>query len=156
MLVQDVKVVCQLDAQNYFVGLTTADKYGDELLVPGGAIVTSEPKQVANKRAKWDGKNWVYEDVPKPVLIEKQPEPEPLPSPKEVGVEFRGVMCSATGEDQSGLVAVFMDYQMEGDLYEPTNFRFANGSSLILTKENIPAFISTWKPFRKSFFKAEE
>jgi hypothetical protein len=76
----------------------------------------------------------------------------PQPHPKMVGIEFQGVMCSATRDDQNGLVAVLTDYQLETATFQPTRFEFANGNSLVITKDNIQAFIAVWKPFRKSFF----
>jgi hypothetical protein len=78
--------------------------------------------------------------------------PAPPPDPKMVGIEFQGVMCSATMYDQSGLLAVLIDYQLETVTFQPTRFEFANGNSLVITKDNIHAFIAVWKPFRKSFF----
>jgi hypothetical protein len=78
--------------------------------------------------------------------------PAPPPDPKLVGVLFEGVMCSATRDDQNGLVAVLTDYQLETATFQPTRFEFANGNSLVITKDNIQAFIAVWKPFRKSFF----
>ena len=72
--------------------------------------------------------------------------------PKLTGIEFDGVMCSATRDDQSGLMAVLMASQMQGDAFKPTNFFFSNGSKLVITKDNLPAFIAVWMPFRQSFF----
>lgn len=79
-------------------------------------------------------------------------DPPPPPDPKLMGVLFEGVMCSATRDDQNGLVAVLTDYQLETVTFQPTRFEFANGNSLVITKDNIQAFIAVWKPFRKSFF----
>jgi hypothetical protein len=76
----------------------------------------------------------------------------PLPDPKLVGIEFDGVMCSATRDDQNGLVAVLTAYQLQGAAFQPTRFEFANGNSLVLKKTNIQAFIAAWMPFRQSFF----
>ncbi len=72
--------------------------------------------------------------------------------PKLTGIEFDGVMCSATRDDQSGLMAALMASQMQGDAFKPTNFFFSNGSKLVITKDNLPAFIAVWMPFRQSFF----
>jgi hypothetical protein len=73
-------------------------------------------------------------------------------NPKLVGIEFEGIMCSATKEDQSGLLAVYMAYQIQGDSFEPTVYEFENKNTLILTKNNIQDFIDIWMPFRQSFF----
>jgi hypothetical protein len=76
----------------------------------------------------------------------------PKPDPKWVGIEFEGVMCSATREDQNGLAAVLLAFQMQGAQFKPTEFHFANGSKLVLSQSNIPEFIGVWMPFRQSFF----
>jgi hypothetical protein len=86
------------------------------------------------------------------VLVTVELPPPPSPSPKWVGVEFQGVMCSATAEDQNGLLAVLFASQMQGAAFAPTEFTFANGSKLIITKENIQTFTNVWMPFRQSFF----
>jgi hypothetical protein len=74
---------------------------------------------------------------------------------KYVGVEFEGVMCSATGQDQNGLVAVLLSIQMQGAAFPATRFWFDNGNSLIITLDNYQAFMSVWLLFRQSFYLAE-
>jgi hypothetical protein len=83
--------------------------------------------------------------------IASQP-PAPPPDPKLVGVLFEGVMCSATLYDQNGLLAILTAYQLQGAAFQPTRFEFANKNSLVITKDNIQAFIAVWMPFRQSFF----
>lgn len=78
--------------------------------------------------------------------------PEPQPDAKLIGVEFEGVMCSATAQDQDGLAAVLLAIQLQGAAFQPTRFYFDNGSTLIITLENWQAFASVWLPFRQSFF----
>lgn len=90
------------------------------------------------------------------------PAPEPLPHDPEAaedarkiaGVEFEGVMCSATREDQNGLAAVILAIQMQGTEFQPTLFHFSNGSRLVITQQNYRALAATWLPFRQSFFRA--
>lgn len=84
-----------------------------------------------------------------------QDPPPPPPDPKFVGVEIDGVMCSATGTDQNGLMAVFMAYQLQGASYPGTVFSFDNGNTLHIDQDNIQEFIQKWVPFRQSFFKPE-
>lgn len=79
----------------------------------------------------------------------------PQPDPKMVGVEFEGVMCSATRDDQNGIVAVVMAYQLHGKAFQSTQFSFVNGNKLTLTAANIQQFLAVWMPFRQSFFKSE-
>jgi hypothetical protein len=74
---------------------------------------------------------------------------------KYVGVEFEGVMCSATGQDQNGLVAVLLSIQLQGAAFPATRFWFDNGNSLVITTANYEAFMAVWLPFRQSFFLAE-
>jgi hypothetical protein len=74
--------------------------------------------------------------------------------PKLVGVEFGGVMCSATGADQAGLMAVLLAIQLQGEAFRPTRFHFDNGNSLVITLANYEAFMAAWMPFRQSFFLA--
>ena len=77
------------------------------------------------------------------------PEPEVIPEdPKMVGVEFDGVMCSATKEDLWGLSSV-KDWVAAGN---NVNFEFDNGNVLTLTKDNYAAFEAVWIPFRAGFF----
>jgi hypothetical protein len=68
------------------------------------------------------------------------------------GVEFEGVFCSATKEDQWGLNSLLLMYQMNPSGFHPTRFDFVNGSTLILTKENFHSFQKVWIAFRSSFF----
>lgn len=71
---------------------------------------------------------------------------------KIVGVEFQGVMCSATSQDQAGLMAVLTGIQMQGAAFPATRFEFENGNVLTITLANYQAFMQTWLPFRQSFF----
>lgn len=67
---------------------------------------------------------------------------------KRAGVEFDGVMCSATKEDMWGLNSI-KDWVAAGN---DTDFEFDNGSVLTLTKDNYAAFEAVWIPFRAGFF----
>jgi hypothetical protein len=72
------------------------------------------------------------------------------------GVEFEGVMCSATRDDQFGLMAVLMAFQLQGSQFAATKFEFENGSKLVLNQSNISDFVDVWMPFRQSFFETPE
>jgi hypothetical protein len=88
------------------------------------------------------------EDAPSfPIIAE-------APNPKLVGVEFQGVMCSATGNDQNGLMAVFTAIQVQGAAFPATRFEFDNGNELIITTANYQDFMAVWRPFRQSFYLA--
>lgn len=77
---------------------------------------------------------------------------EPLPPTKAelklAGVEFAGVMCSATSRDMWGLNAV-KEWILSG---QAVPFEFDNGNVLVLTQANIAEFEAVWVPFRASFF----
>jgi hypothetical protein len=80
--------------------------------------------------------------------------PAPI-DPKLIGIQFNGIMCSATAQDQNGLAAVMLAIQLQGANFQPTRFEFDNGSTLILTLANWQAFAAVWLPFRQSFFAVE-
>lgn len=67
---------------------------------------------------------------------------------KLIGVEFEGVMCSATSKDMWGLNAV------EGWVAagQSVPFEFENGNVLVITPTNIVDFKAEWTFFRASFF----
>lgn len=65
-----------------------------------------------------------------------------------VGVEFDGVMCSATKYDFYGLSSA-EEWVRAGNA---TLWNFDNGNQLFITPDNIDAFYGTWLPFRLSFF----
>jgi hypothetical protein len=72
-----MKQVIQLNADGYFVGLTTADESPLEpgvFLLPANAVDASVPNVSEGQRAKWNGA-WVLEHIPQP---EPEPEPEPI------------------------------------------------------------------------------
>ncbi|WP_239349830.1 tail fiber assembly protein [Snodgrassella communis] len=56
--------VCQLDENNYFVGMTTADLDplvgNGHYLIPGLCIEADEPKFKAGYIAQWTGESWQY------------------------------------------------------------------------------------------------
>lgn len=80
---------------------------------------------------------------------------EDVPDPKFKGIEFEGVMCSATKNDQNGLIAVLLAFQLQKSVFKSTQFQFDNGNKLTITAENIMQLIGVWMPFRQNFFKPE-
>ena len=89
-----------------------------------------------------------------PPLTPEQMQEANIANAKYAGVEFDGVMCSATAADQNGLMAVFLSIQIQGASFVPTQFSFENGSELVITLSNYQAFMAVWLPFRQSFFTA--
>ena len=77
---------------------------------------------------------------------------EPPPTiQKRMGVEFEGVVCSATAKDQAGLTAVLMAIQVQRQDFTPTRFHFENDNTLVIHLGNYQAFMTSWMPFRQSF-----
>lgn len=73
---------------------------------------------------------------------------------KLAGVDFDGVMCSATGEDQSGVNRIELDLLLAGEAqFKSTVFEFANGNQITLTSANVVRFLSVWRAFRRGFFE---
>jgi hypothetical protein len=140
--------VYTLDAQNIFAAAIQIDPL-DRL--PAPCTLTEPPPTTGTQVALWTGSEWL-------VLAKRPPAPEPAPAPapdpKLVGVLFEGVRCSATREDQNGLMAVLLAHQLQGAAFKPTVFFFANGNQLVLSAANIPAFAAVWMPFRQGFFLA--
>ena len=74
---------------------------------------------------------------------------------KLTGIEILGVMCSATKEDQNGMIAIGFDKltnTLAGTQMGSTTMEFENGSELVITDENFSEVDALWRPFRKSFF----
>lgn len=62
------KIVCQLDENNYFIGVTIADESPLEkgiFLIPAGAIDVPIPEYKENFLIKWDGTKFIYEEIKK-------------------------------------------------------------------------------------------
>lgn len=73
---------------------------------------------------------------------------EQIAANKLIGIEFSGIMCSATSADMWGLASVKLWVEAGNDV----NFEFDNGNILVLTQANVAAFEAVWNPFRASFF----
>jgi hypothetical protein len=112
-------------------------------------------------RAAWAAYRQALRDVPQqpgfPVNVTwpSPPGPDAAPDPRVTGVDFGGVMISATAADQSGLLAVLTAIQMQGAAFHPTRFVFDNGSAVVITLENWEQLLSVWMPFRQSFFAVD-
>lgn len=71
------KTVIQLDAEDYFVGVATADESPLEpgvYLIPGGAVDAPTPDVPQGQRARWTGQGWALEAIP---VAPEPPAPEP-------------------------------------------------------------------------------
>lgn len=107
----------------------------------GGVLVEDDPALINGE--------WVQQ------WKEQAVEAPPPADPKLTGVEFEGVMCSATNADQAGLTAVLLAIQLQGAAFPATRFKFDNGNEVVIHLGNYQAFMATWLPFRQSFFRAE-
>ena len=119
-------------------------------------------------RATIDGAEWSIPDDPgnrfwqmvqqaiaDGAQVTMEEPPAPIIDPKLIGIEFDGVMCSATADDQAGLAAVLLAIQLQGAAFQPTRFYFSNGNILVISLANYQAFTGVWLPFRQSFFMVE-
>ena len=82
-------------------------------------------------------------------------DPKHIEKVKRTGIEILGVMCSATKEDQNGMVAVGTSKlmaDMGGLPFTDTVFEFSNGNKLVITNDNFNTVYTAWVPFRQSFF----
>lgn len=78
---------------------------------------------------------------------------------KITGIEFNGVMCSATGDDQAGLSALLLKHtvlKLSGQKMPDVHFRFENGNILTINSDNIEELDAIWTPFRMSFFPPQQ
>lgn len=86
-----------------------------------------------------------------PLSVDESKKAEVLKKKSKIsGVEFQGIMCSATEADQNGLAAIRPEIE-SGTAIPP--FVFENGNKLQLTQTNWEAFRAVWLPFRMSFFE---
>ena len=115
--------------------LNERQQFIQELRPTNNHILMVELRPTGNSIAQVDG-TW----------IEAEPTPDEL---KLIGVEFEGVMCSATSDDQAGLAWVIPLIKSGTDI---NPFKFQNGTTLKLTSSNIEAFEAVWIPFREGFF----
>ena len=97
----------------------------------------------------------VQQAIAEGAVITVEEPPAPIIDPKLIGVEFDGIMCSATADDQAGLAAVLLAIQLQGAAFQPTRFYFSNGNILVISLANYQAFTGVWLPFRQSFFVVE-
>lgn len=79
-------------------------------------------------------------------------EKERVSAAKLTGVEFEGVMCSATKEDAWGLSSISPWVQAGNSVA----FEFDNGNVLVITPENQLEFQRVWAAFRATFFPIPE
>lgn len=85
--------------------------------------------------------------IPEPVKLDDRPEYTKWR--KMVGIEFEGIMCSATGDDFKGLGVALDWLRVDGN---ETRWEFDNGNFLVLGPHNVEEFYNVWFPFRMGFF----
>jgi len=65
-----MKLISQLNENNYFIGITEADVSPLEpnvYLITRNAIDVSPPNIPEGKKAKWNNNEWIFEDIAQPV-----------------------------------------------------------------------------------------
>ena len=141
-----------------YYNATAQGFYDDEIhtTIPEGSVAVSDEAYVELMTASSQSKVIVPDADGNPVMQDYMTEEEiasnnavlAVKQAKLTGVEFEGVMCSATKEDMWGLNAVQSFITAGNDV----NFEFDNGNVLLLTPTNYEAFTAVWVPFRSSFF----
>ena len=133
--------------------ITSAIIVDDGVILNKNRLLLNNPSDADEYlHKKWKNlyNQWLAEGNTPDVL----PEPSEPPKVREArlkleGVEFEGVMCSATALDQFGLDSIERKIREKGKSYY---FEFANDNKLLLTPDNIDSFEDTWVAFRESFF----
>lgn len=100
-----MKLVSQLDAEGYFLGAATADESPLEdgvYLIPRLCIDRPPPAIPSEKRAKWVGGAWVFEDIPSTLGPVEPPAPTVLTQLEKDQVKF---LMRASAKD--GIIASF-------------------------------------------------
>lgn len=120
--------------------------------IPSDAVAITADQHQALIEGQAAGKVIAADADGFPVL--QDPPPPPPADPKMVGVEFDGVMCSATTADAAGLLQVKAGIELMGAEFK-TKFAFANGNKLWMSASNFKDFMRVWVPFRNSFFAPE-
>lgn len=142
------KEVCQLDDDNYFIGVSIAYESPLELetyLIPAGSVDTPPPELIEGKMARWDNK-WVYDNLLKttidPIARAKElllitdkydqitPEvtSEGVPALNELQIWRRSLLGSALGVVEGALIESTdiiksNDLMMSVDRFELSSYR---------------------------------
>ncbi len=119
--------------------------------VQGSGYLVNNDKYVPSDTSNKDYvelSKWLMANTPDPEFTASELSAKAKTTNKINGVEFEGVMCSATAEDMWGLSSI-RSYIVSGN---STPFKFDNGEVLLLTPQNLSDFESVWIPFRQSFF----
>jgi hypothetical protein len=121
-------VVCQLDGQGYFAGLTVADESPLEpghFHIPGGCVRAEPPEVPEGKRARWNGDSWTLEDPPQ----------RPPRSPEEM---WEAIKAERDRRTQAG------GYQVGGFWYHSDTFSRTQQMGLVMLGASMPAGVM-WK-----------
>lgn len=154
------------DEKSIYSGVSI--EQADTLPVPKNSTFIEPPALSGSEVARWLGGSWeVLSEVPseneEDILNSKnleiiKSEKEQAALSKLTGIEILEVMCSATEEDQNGLVAMAMGVtisRQHSSTFPDTRFKFSNGNSLIITDENFNELYAKWTTFRQSFFAVD-
>jgi hypothetical protein len=125
------------DDEVFYVAVFYASEDGD---TENGKAYSAELFDEANNR-------WQSEEPIRKPYKQLSDFPEYRKWKQLQGVEFDGVMCSATKSDAN--IKMYIDDIRSGLEVE---WLFKNGNTLKLTPDNVEQFYNIWLPFRMSFF----
>lgn len=123
---------------------------GDELAVMNAAPLAGDgPGDVRTGKAVTSATGYVRERRPyNEQELAAQSERQAADA-KMAGIDFNGVMVSATAKDQFGLGTI-RQFVLDGNT---VNFEFENGAVVQITPQNVAQLEAVWIPFRQSFFQ---
>lgn len=107
-----MKLVCQLDANGYFVGTTEADPSPMEpgvYLFPAGTVDAPAPQVPSGTRAKWNGSVFLLEDIPAP------PAPDPLTLAQRRDARWEQVKAERKRREDGGVQVSGHWFQTDAD-----------------------------------------
>jgi hypothetical protein len=135
------KIVCQLDTNGLFVGLTTADESPLEegvYLLPAGTVDAPEPEHKDGFNSKWNGSVFVKVPVPKPKT-------EPVATPPSVA-QLKAQALAQTRIERAPIVNVLDGMQasalVKGDTAKALEIETAKQGLKDLTKIDLSACVT--------------
>ncbi len=108
----NTKLVCQLDADGYFVGMTVADESPLEpgvWLMPAHTVDVAAPEVPEGYRAEWSGANFDLEEIP------AEPEPEPPTLVERRAIRWEQVKVERKRRTDGGVLVNTHWFQTDAD-----------------------------------------
>lgn len=114
----ETKIVFQTDHRGFYVGTTLADESPLEpgvFHIPGGCVETAPPEYSASESARWDGENWVIEQLPPETIPDLPEAPGPITRDDVEAARLLAYSNPLTGSDRLFAEASRMDIMGEPD-----------------------------------------